>query len=246
MGCGAGKTKIEKASTEAIDFSAFAAKAPNIVKYFQEKEELDKRVPDFKDMLKDDVQKKWQKDQEDTKARQKELVKLAFAAHDTEQKDNVLSVSESKAFFQNFIDVFICYQKVAGPRNARNMAVMNLVGMRALRVKEKQIAKLNLNEELEKQEKKIAEDCEKQIAAYTANKEKYDAAAFAVVDTNKDGGLVLDEIIEALTDETDPNLDLQVALGVMSEATAKMKKDLKKAQEELKQALEELKAELAA
>merc|ERR1712232_1389787 len=93
-------------------------------------------------------------------------------------------------------------------------------------------------------EKKILEDCQSAIADYTKNKEKYDAAAFKVVDTNGDGGLVLEEIVEALTDETDSNLDLQVALGLMSAATANMKKEMKKAAAELEKALAELKAEL--
>jgi len=245
MGCGASsKTKIEEAATDAIDFSAFQAKAPNLVKYFQEKEALDKRTPPIKDLFKDGVSEKWKKDQADTKNRQKELVKQAFAAHDTQEKDNVLTVSESKVFFQNYIDVLVCYTKTAGPQNARALAVQSLIALRAMKVKEKQIEKMNLNEELEKAEKKILEDCEKLMADYTANKDKYDKAAFAVVDTNGDGGLVLEEIVEALTDETDSNLDLQVALGLMSPGTAKMKKDMKKAAAELEQALAELKAEL--
>jgi len=130
-----------------------------------------------------------------------------------------LDPQESKSFFDNYTDNLGGFLKAIA-----EMAMMQgfQAAMRMLQEmagddpEVKQMMEEAMKEaksEIDEALKEMKENVDSQMKDYHANKAERDAEAFKAIDVNGDGQLVCEEVIKALTPDTEENQKMMRALG---------------------------------
>lgn len=170
------------------------------------------------------------KKQEKMKKQLAEVIENAFNHHDDDE-DGVLDQEEADEFFEHFVERFVEFQcktglKALDKQTAMQASMMGAFGM-GNDPEGKQMMKMMqkaAEEEVKESKKQMRELRKERLQNYHDNAHRLDAAAFAVLDTNNNGELEVDEVVKALTPDTDEYMNLLVALELMSEEEVQMSK----------------------
>mmetsp|Transcript_135276 Transcript_135276/g.269890 ORF Transcript_135276/g.269890 Transcript_135276/m.269890 type:complete len:222 (-) Transcript_135276:1464-2129(-) len=166
------------------------------------------------------------KKQEKMKKDLVDVIENAFAHHDSDE-DGVLDPEEADEFFEHFVERFVEFQcktglKALDKQTAMQGGMMGVLGMGddpMMKMMQKAMEKT-----VEDGKKKLRQQRKDRLQNYRDNAHRLDAAAFAVLDTNNNGKLDVDEVVKALTPDTDEYMNLLVALELLSEAEVQMAK----------------------
>jgi hypothetical protein len=146
------------------------------------------------------------------------ILTKSFQHHDKD-KTNALEKAEAKVFFLNLIqeqETFTTTVAQAAGEKAWKAQVEMMkafIGAKEAKQVQKE-AKQQLEATIAAQKKDMAN----RVEAYKKNKDVLDEKAFAVMDTNEDGKIKLDEFLDTFSPASKKQADLMVALGFMTEA----------------------------
>jgi hypothetical protein len=162
------------------------------------------------------------------------LIEQAFRQHDT-SGDGIIGTAGSQAFFESFVDRYSVYMKELYALMLRQRFEMKTMAQSGYGQ-----ADLDRLKRMQKQnEKEVKTNIEvynatfdELVAEYEKNKETYDSAAFAALDSNKDGKLVKEEVVDSLLFFTPKNAAFLNILptgpgNLMKKHTEKLEKAMK-------------------
>jgi len=207
MGCGA---------------SSAQKKAPFLAAYFKllgKMMDATKGVDPMAILMNPAEAQKIQKQQDEFKPKLIAEIEKSFDNHD-HNKDGVLSTQEAQEFFQHYVDLFIQFHEKYDLEMVKTqMAMAKKMGNAFAGMMDKDMKK-ELNNQMKEQAKVATEQVKKSLAAkrddYKANKEQKDAEAFKVIDVSADGKVQRQELIEAFRFESEKNVKVHQALGLMN------------------------------
>mmetsp|Transcript_46007 Transcript_46007/g.73439 ORF Transcript_46007/g.73439 Transcript_46007/m.73439 type:complete len:220 (-) Transcript_46007:91-750(-) len=205
----------------------YGSQAPFLKQYFEAMVEYSTVASD-KDVLQLMLNPVTRKEVEDKKKKLRgkmfTLAAKSFMRHD-KNGDGVLSVDESKVFFEDYVAAFKSFAK---PLNEKLGAIV-MTKVRGVATQEEVDATAK---EIEKNKATAVEQAEAKLQKYLDNEEEYNKKAFAVVDKDGSGQLEMNEVCTALLPDSHTNVDLLVALGLLPEEQAPMFKGLQGGEEQ--------------
>jgi len=141
-----------------------------------------------------------------------EIIEAAFHAHDTNE-DEVLEEDEAAELFVHFVERFVEFQTNIGLAALDKSMAMTCPIAEALGGRPK---KTEFEHKLVESKKRVRKECQARLDNYRVKEDELNEAAFQALDVNKNGTLALEEVVEALTPDTDKYNDLLVALELMT------------------------------
>jgi len=164
-------------------------------------------------------------------AEAKPLLEKSFKFHDTKNTD-VLDKEEAAVFFTHLVQEDTDFAQAVSALTIEAGVKMSMGMLGSLSEEEREKIKPQLEEQMKQQIEASQAEVQKKEDAYKANKSDLDAAAFKVLDTNKDGTLQLSEFLAAFEPGSSKNVDLHVALGFVSKEEVEEQKKREEAAKE--------------
>eukprot|EP00747_Dinoflagellata_sp_TGD_P086408 gnl/TRDRNA2_/TRDRNA2_163278_c1_seq6.p1 gnl/TRDRNA2_/TRDRNA2_163278_c1~~gnl/TRDRNA2_/TRDRNA2_163278_c1_seq6.p1 ORF type:complete len:284 (+),score=64.35 gnl/TRDRNA2_/TRDRNA2_163278_c1_seq6:73-852(+) len=166
-------------------------------------------------------------DEDKMKAPLKDIIRKSFDFHDLD-KTGVINEEESQLFFQDFVERYLsmtCYctnellDKADANRLKKIEATLN--GLPPSVISD---AKSTFNKQVNARRSQVLAIFKARGDAYKADKDAKDKAAFAVLDGDGDGKLQKEEVVEGLFPDTDKNIEVSQALGLLTPAEVDQQK----------------------
>merc|ERR1712048_247336 len=134
-------------------------------------------------------------------------------------------MGESKAFFGHFVERYIPFttQTACAAMDKAVSAQMEMLKS-LMGAADQEEATKQIKTEIAKQKLALIKQYSERQAAYDADKDTFNAKAFAVIDKNSNGKLEREEVIEAFFPDSDKNFEFNQALGMMTAAEAEQVK----------------------
>eukprot|EP00747_Dinoflagellata_sp_TGD_P180848 gnl/TRDRNA2_/TRDRNA2_33986_c0_seq1.p1 gnl/TRDRNA2_/TRDRNA2_33986_c0~~gnl/TRDRNA2_/TRDRNA2_33986_c0_seq1.p1 ORF type:complete len:260 (-),score=84.97 gnl/TRDRNA2_/TRDRNA2_33986_c0_seq1:55-834(-) len=170
--------------------------------------------------------KKLSAEAEEAKEPLKDILRKAFDLHDGD-KNGILDEEEAEIFFQDFVERYVpftckCTNEMLDKALATQMKQLEatMEGMPELL----ETCKSNLTKQVKEQRSTLVASFKAKGDAYKADKAAKDKAAFAVLDVNGDGKLQKEEVVNGFFPDTGKYVELNQALGLMTEAEVEQHK----------------------
>lgn len=208
MGCGASASK----------------KAPFLAAYFKELEVLMKEVEGIDPvalLMDPSVMKSLEEKKQAAKPKLQDYLSKSFDGSDA-NKDGVLSTDEARQFFDAYAELFCQFHEKHD---------VSLVKAQMTQMKQMTLAMAEMfgpNPEMKREITRQLKDAEKQATnqikqrakerrdGFATKKDEYKAAAFAFIDVDKDGKVQRKELLDAFEYDSEKNIKVNEALGLLS------------------------------
>lgn len=215
--------------------------APYLTEYFREYEKMtDGCAPGgnpFELLLNKNKMAEAKAEAEEHKEAMEQALRNAFDNHDSND-DGVLDEEESSDFFEHFVIRYAAFQKRVLTKQINTATALasdmfgGLAGMAGLSKRE--LAR-QCKREAQEQISLANEKVDERYEDYTNNEDVRNRAAFAFVDTNRDGQLQVEEVVKAFMPDTPENNQLLQALGFLDEQEAQLANELQKLAPQMEQ-----------
>eukprot|EP00927_Polykrikos_kofoidii_P052961 TRINITY_DN47013_c0_g1_i1.p1 TRINITY_DN47013_c0_g1~~TRINITY_DN47013_c0_g1_i1.p1 ORF type:complete len:266 (+),score=61.17 TRINITY_DN47013_c0_g1_i1:86-799(+) len=226
-------------SEEVVASTPLSSPAPYLDEYFRVQEELTLHMEELGNPVKlgrDPAKlKEFRAEMLRQRERLREISGKSFDHHDT-NKNGVLEVAEGQALFEHFVDRLVPFtisaackslDKVIAPQINLYKQILADDPAEWEKVQEKIMTQIK---ELQEQ---MVTTYQGRGEAYASDKLAKNAAAFAVLDTKGDGKLTKEDVVEALSPDTDKHYEFLMALGMLTAEEVDQQKQGRAAKEVL-------------